>query len=125
MISISSSTLWNTYLDDVDFNYYHDHIVQLLDQFNEHCVGNMGIISYEILLQMIIQRTTHEKSDRITSQLEYIMPKIKSMKINRFDFLALLPVIIYIESCFNHERTLFRFRDNSILNIDTRRVLFT
>lgn len=110
-------------MDDVDFNYYHDSIVQLLDQFNNRCIGEMGTISYENLLQLILQRTSNDKTDRITSQLEYVMPKIKSMKINRLDFLALLPVIIYIECSFNQGRTLFRFRDNSILDIDIRRVL--
>jgi hypothetical protein len=121
----NSSTLWNTFLDDVDFNYYHKNILELLEEFNNHCLSNTGTINYENFLELIMKRTINDKIERITKQLEYIMPKIKIMKINRLDFIALLPAIIYIQSCFDRERTLFRFRENSILDLHMRQALLT
>jgi hypothetical protein len=120
-----SSTLWDTFLDDVDFNYYHDNILQLLEKFNNQCSSITETITYEHLLQLIIQRTTNGKIERISIELERIMPEIKIIKINRLDFIAILPAIIYIESCLDHERLLFRFRENSILDTHIRRALLT
>jgi hypothetical protein len=112
-------------LDDVDFNYYHDNILELLEEFNNQCLLDTGTINYENLLKLIMKRTTNDKKERITHELEYVMPKIQTMKINRLDFIALLPAIIYIESCFDHGRVLFRFRENSVLDLHMRRALIT
>ena len=90
--------MWNTYLHDVDFNYYHDDILELLKEFNNQCLSNTGIIKYENLLDLIMKRIKNGKIERISNELEHVMPKIKTMKINRLDFIALIPAIIYIES---------------------------
>ncbi len=112
-------------MDDVDFNYYHNNILELLEDFNNQCSSDTETINYENLLQLIIKRTINDKTERIANQLEYVMPRIKTMKMNRLDFISLLPTIIYIESCFDQGRRLFRFRENSILDSHMRQELFT
>lgn len=112
-------------MDDVDFNYYHNSILQLLEDFNNECSFDSEAISYEKLLELIMRKTANEKAERISHELEYFMPRIKKMKINRLDFIALIPVIIYIESCLNHGRSLFRFQENSLLDVHMRRALLT
>lgn len=125
-MKIYSSTLWNHFLDDVDFNYYHESIVQLIEEFNNiQCLTNRGTITYENLLQLILKRTTIDRKERISNELEYLVPKIKTMKINSLDFLALLPTIIYIQSSFENERSLFRFQENSLLDLHIRQALLT
>jgi hypothetical protein len=123
----NSSTLWNTFLDDVDFNYYHNHILELLEEFNDRCLSNTGTINYENLLELIMKRTTYNKIERIKNEVfvEYVIPKIKRMKINRLDFISLLPAIIYIQSCFDHGKTLFRFHENSLLDSHMRQAILT
>jgi len=112
-------------LDDVDFNYYHENIVQLIEDFKNQYFANRGIINYANLLELIMKRTTNDRVERISIQLEYLMPRIKTMKITLLDFLALLPAIIYIQSAFNHEHALFRFREHSILDLHIRQALLT
>jgi len=112
-------------LDDVDFNYYHENIVQLIEDFKNQYFANRGIINYANLLELIMKRTTNDRVERISIQLEYLMPRIKTMKITLLDFLALLPAIIYIQSSFNHEHSLFRFREHSILDSHIRQALLT
>ena len=118
-----SPILWQTYLDDVDFNFYHDILVDLLEEFNEQCVSNRGYVTYDNLVEMILKQTTNEKVERIASEVQYVIPNVKLLKINRLDFLALLPSIIYIESCLDHGQGLFRFRDNSLLDQHMQRAL--
>lgn len=117
--------LWKTFLDDVDFNYYHDDILEMLEDFNSQCVTDAGIINYENLLELIMKRTLNGKIERIANELEYVIPKIKLIKINRLEFIALLPAIIYIQSCLDPAQTLFRFRENSLLDQHLRQALLT
>jgi hypothetical protein len=124
-MKIYSATLWSHFLDDVDFNYYQENIVELIEEFNVQCFANRGIITYENLLQLIVKRTANDRKERISNELEYLMPKIKTMKINPLDFLALIPAIIYIQSSFHNERALFRFREHSLLDSHIRRALLT
>ncbi|UJR14043.1 hypothetical protein I4U23_001040 [Adineta vaga] len=115
--------LWKTYLDDVDFNYYHDDVLELLEEFNNQCLSKREYIIYENLLEIILKRRNNEKIERIATELQYVIPNIKILKINRLDFLALLPSIIYIESCLDHGQILFRFRENSLLDQHMQLVL--
>jgi hypothetical protein len=117
--------LWKTLLDDVDFNYYHDDILELLEEFNNRCLTDAGIINYDNLLDLMMKRTINGKIERIAKELEYVIPKTKIMKINRLEFIALLPTIIYIESCLDPEQSLFRFRENSLLDRHLRQALST
>ncbi|CAF0986418.1 unnamed protein product [Rotaria sp. Silwood1] len=125
MVAKQDSRLWNILLDDVDFNYYHNNILELLEDFNNQCLSDRITISYEQLLEFIRKRLGNNKIERISNELEFVMPKIKTMKISRLDFIALIPVIIYVESCFAHGRTLFRFQENSLLDLHIRQALLT
>ncbi|CAF0863895.1 unnamed protein product [Rotaria sordida] len=125
MVAKQDSKLWNTLLDDVDFNYYHNNIFELLEDFNNQCLSNSQTINYEQFLEFIKKRIGNNKIERISNELEYIMPKIKTMKISRLDFIALLPIIIYIESYYVHGQTLFRFQENSLLDLHIRQALLT
>ncbi len=112
-------------MDDVDFNYYLNNIRELLEDFNAQCSFDKGTMNHETLLELIIKRTRTGKPEHISNELEYVMPRIKTMRINRLEFIALLPAIIYIESCLEHGRSLFRFRENSLLDIHMRQALLT
>ena len=111
-----SSMLWNTLLDDVDFNYYHSTILELLEEFNCHCSSVMGNIDYVSFLQIILQRTATSKVDRLSMEFEYLVPMIKTMKINRLYFVTLIPAMIFMESTLRREKTLYRLRDHSMLD---------
>ncbi|CAF2674429.1 unnamed protein product [Rotaria sp. Silwood2] len=125
MVAKQDSRLWNTLLDDVDFNYYHKNISELLEDFNNQCLSNSETIGYGQLLEFIRKRIGNSKIERVSNELEYVMPKIKTRKISRLDFIALMPVIIYIESSFTHGQTLFRFQENSLLDLHIRQALLT
>lgn len=71
-----------------------------------------------------MSRTTNGKYEHISKEFEKVFPLIKTMKFTRLEFIALLPVIIYIESCFDHGKSLFRFRDNSILDLHMQKALY-
>lgn len=110
-----SSILWNHHLEDVDFNYYHDTIVDLLNDFNEYSPEPMGRIEYSTLLRLILQRIPENRLEKFVIQLLNYVPNVKTMRINRLDFITLIPVIIFLETtCFPH-REMFRFRDHSLL----------
>lgn len=115
--------LWKTYLDDVDFNFYHDDIAQLLEDFNDQCTSRMAIITYENLLELILKRAINGRIERIAKELQYVIPNVRTAKINRLDFIALIPAIIYIESCLDNGQALFRFRENSLLDQHMKRAL--
>jgi hypothetical protein len=72
-----------------------------------------------------MSQTRNGHIERISNELEYIMPKNKKTKINRIEFIALLPAIIYIESCLEQGRSLFRFRENSLLDTHMRQAVLT
>lgn len=120
-----SSRLWNILLNDVDFNFYHNSIVELIQDFNEKCASNAGTISFDQLLDLVRKRTNNTKPERISKELENIIPNIKTMQINRLDFISLLPAIIYIESNLNTGRSLFRFQENSLLDSYMRQALLS
>jgi hypothetical protein len=46
------------------------------------------------------------------------------MSWTRLEFIALLPMIIYVESCLDQQRALFRFGENSILDFHMQRSSF-
>ena len=71
-----------------------------------------------------MNRTSNGKYEQITKEFETRIPLIKTMKLNRLEFIALTPVIIYIESCFDQGKSLFRFRENSILDTHIKKALF-
>ena len=71
-----------------------------------------------------MNRTTNGKYEHVTKELETLIPMIKTMKFTRLEFIALVPVIIYIESSLDHGKSLFRFRDNSILDSHMKKALF-
>lgn len=112
-----------TLLDDVDFNFYHDTIVDLLDEFNDYCPSNNSNLSFDEFISILQRRLGTFQVDRLTSEFEYFIPMIRTMKINRLEFLTLLPLTIYLESSFHRERTLFRFREHSILDLHLRQAL--
>ncbi|UJR33151.1 hypothetical protein I4U23_020608 [Adineta vaga] len=125
MIAEQDSHIWNSLLDDVDFNYYRDDILELLDEFDNRYSPITSTINFDNLIALIMNRTTNGKYDQITRELEILLPKIKTMKFNRLEFIAFIPVIIYIESCLDHGKSLFRFKDNSILDLHIQKALLT
>jgi len=121
-----SSKLWNTYLDDVDFNYYRSNILQLIEEYNTYAYSDIGLISYENLIELIQKHSNRSiRIETMVNQLEHLVPNIRTMQINRLDFISFLPVIIYLQSCFDHERKLFRFREHSLLDLHIRQALIT
>ncbi|CAF1343526.1 unnamed protein product [Adineta steineri] len=70
-----------------------------------------------------MNRTTNGKYERITKELENLISTIKIMKFTRLEFIALIPIIIYIESCLDQGKALFRFNDNSILDLHIKKAL--
>jgi hypothetical protein len=120
-----SSHIWGTLLDDVDFNYYRDDILELLDEFDSRYSPVTSTISFDNLIALIMHRTTNGKHENITKEFENVIPSIKTMKFTRLEFIALIPVIIYIESCLDHGKSLFRFRENSILDLHMQRALLS
>ena len=111
-----SSLLWSALLDDVDFNYYHETIMELLEEFNSHCSSVMGNIDYVSFLHIILQRTATSKVERLSMEFEHLVPMIKTMKINRLYFITLIPAMIFMESSLRREKTLYRLRDHSMLD---------
>jgi hypothetical protein len=71
-----------------------------------------------------MNRTSNGKSEQIIKEFEILIPTIKTMKLTRLDFIALVPIIIYIESRFDQGKSLFRFRENSILDSHMQKSLF-
>ncbi|CAF0957209.1 unnamed protein product [Adineta steineri] len=123
MIAEQDSHIWNTLLDDVDFNYYHDDIVELLEEFDSRYSPVTSTINFDNLVALIMNRTTNGKYERITKELENLISTIKIMKFTRLEFIALIPIIIYIESCLDQGKALFRFNDNSILDLHIKKAL--
>ncbi|CAF4232981.1 unnamed protein product, partial [Adineta steineri] len=123
MIAEQDSHIWNTLLDDVDFNYYHDDIVELLEEFDSRYSPVTSTINFDNLVALIMNRTTNGKYERITKELENLISTIKIMKFTRLEFIALIPIIIYIESCLDQGKALFRFNDNSILELHIQKAL--
>lgn len=121
----SSPEIWTLLLDDVDFNYYHGDVLELLDDFDSHYSPVTSTINFDNLVALIMNRTTNGKYERIANELERRIPTIKTMKVTRLEFIALMPLIIYIESSLDHGKTLFRFRENSILNLHMKKALWT
>jgi hypothetical protein len=70
-----------------------------------------------------MNRTTNGKYETIVKELEKLISMIKTMKFTRLEFIAFIPVIIYIESCLDHGKSLFRFRENSILDLHMQKAL--
>jgi hypothetical protein len=114
---LSSSTLWTVLLDDVDFNYYHDTIVSLLDEYANHCSPLTGYMSYVHLLEMMHKRMATVRIERLLADIECFLPTIKTMRINRLDFMTIIPLMIYLQSSSNDEQVLFRFRDHSLIDL--------
>jgi hypothetical protein len=81
-------------------------------------------INYDNLVALIMNRTTNGTYEHITSELEKLIPTIKTMKFTRLEFIALIPVLIYIESCLDQGKSLFRFRDNSLLDLHMKKALY-
>ena len=119
------SQIWSSLLDDVDFNYYRDDILELLDEFDSRYSPITSTINFDNLIALVMNRTTHGKYEHISKEFEKLMPMIKTMKFTRLEFISLIPVIIYIESCLDHGKALFRFRENSILDSHMKRALLT
>jgi hypothetical protein len=119
-----SSHIWDTLLDDVDFNYYRDDILELLEGFDQRYSPVTATINFDSLIGLIMNRTSNGKSEQVIKELETLIPTIKTMKLTRLDFIALVPVIIYIESRFDQGKSLFRFRENSILESHMQKSLF-
>jgi hypothetical protein len=71
-----------------------------------------------------MNRTSKGKSEQIIKEFETLIPMIKTMKLNRLEFIVLTPIIIYIESRFDQGKSLFRFRENSILDSHIKKALF-
>lgn len=82
-------------------------------------------LSFTQFLEILQRRLRTTKVDRLTTEIEYFVPMIRTMKINRLEFIALLPLTIYLESFLHRERTLFRFREHSILDLHLRQALMT
>ena len=123
IFSIFSPVLWNLRLDKVDFNFYHDAIIEFLDDFNQIAPSAMSRIDYSQLLRLIIQRIPPHSLEHFALELKYLMPTITTMKMNRLDFLTIIPALIYLESTCYPKRGLFRFRENSILDLHLTRKL--
>jgi hypothetical protein len=70
-----------------------------------------------------MNRTTNGKYETIVKELENLISMIKTMKFTRLEFIAFIPIIIYIESCLDHGKSLFRFRENSILDLHMQKAL--
>jgi len=118
-----SSHIWDSLLDDVDFNYYRDDILELLDEFDSCYSPITSTINFDNLVTLIMNRTTNGKYETIVKELENLISMIKTMKFTRLEFIAFIPVIIYIESCLDHGKSLFRFRENSILDLHMQKAL--
>ncbi|CAF3948618.1 unnamed protein product [Rotaria sp. Silwood2] len=125
MVAKQDSEIWSSLLDDVDFNYYHDDVLELLDEFDSRYSPVTSTINFDNLVGLIMNRTNNGKYERVTKELENRIPMIKTMKVTRLEFIAFIPIIIYIESSLDHEKPLFRFRDNSILNSHMQKALLT
>jgi hypothetical protein len=120
-----SSHIWDSLLDDVDFNYYREDILELLEEFDSRHSPVTSTINYDNLVALIMNRTTNGKYEHITNELEKLIPMIKTMKFTRLEFIALIPVLIYIESCLDQGKSLFRFRDNSLLDLHMKKALYS
>lgn len=108
----------------MDFNYYRDDIMELLEEFDSRSSPVTSSLNFENLVALIVNRTTNGKPEQISKELEASIPTIKTIKLTRLEFIALTPLIIYIESCFDQGKSLFRFRDNSLLDLHMQRALF-
>lgn len=117
---LSSAHLWNTLLDDVDFNYYRNDILEILEGFDRRRVS---IIQFDPLVALIDERATRtgQQQQHVRDKLEQLFPMVRTMQWTRLEFIALLPAMIYIESCPEHGRALFRFRDHSMLDSHMQR----
>lgn len=112
-----SSYLWDNLLDDVDFNHYRDDILEYLNDFDHYASSSMmSTINFEELVSMIQHRMLLMKKEQIVKVLENFLPSIRPMTWTRLEFIGFLPSLIYMESLVDPSRTLFRFRDNSILD---------
>ncbi|CAF3656598.1 unnamed protein product [Rotaria sordida] len=125
MVAKQDPQIWNSLLDDVDFNYYHDDVLELLDEFDSRYSPVTSTINFDNLVGLIMNRTINGKYERVTKELESCIPMIKTMKFTRLEFIALIPIIIYIESCLDNGKPLFRFQENSILNLHMQKALLT
>ncbi|CAF4322960.1 unnamed protein product [Rotaria socialis] len=123
MVAKQDPELWNKLLDDVDFNYYHDDLIELLDEFDNRYSPVTSTINFDNLVGLIMHRAANGKYERVAKELESRIPMIKTLKFTRLDFIALIPLIIYIESCLDHGKPLFRFEENSILNLHMQKAL--
>lgn len=108
-------------MDDVDFNYYREDILELLDEFDHRASTKL---TFDQLISSIQHHANNPKLDTIIQALEKFSPSIRSMSWTRLEFIALLPSLIYIESTLDHGRPLFRFRENSILDLHMQRSFF-
>ncbi|CAF0943191.1 unnamed protein product [Adineta ricciae] len=125
MISEQDPYIWNSLLDDVDFNYYREDILELLDEFDKRYSPVTSTINFDNLVALIMNRTTNGKYEQISKELETLLPRIKTTKLNRLEFIALIPIVIYIESYLDRGKALFRFKDNSILDLHIQRALLS
>ena len=108
-------------MDDVDFNFYREDILELLDEFDHRATTKL---TFDQLVAAIQQHATNAKLETIIQALEKLSPSIRSLSWTRLEFIALLPSLIYVESTLDHGRPLFRFRENSILDLHMQRSFF-
>ena len=115
---MSSAHLWDSLLDDVDFNFYRHDILDILDGFDRR---RISILQFDPLVALIEERAARTQRQHVRETLEQLFPMARTMQWTRLDFIALLPAIVYIESCQEHGRALFRFRDHSMLDAHMQR----
>lgn len=110
-------------MDDVDFSYYHDDILGLIEQFDSHSSPVASTINFDTLIGLILHRIPSANYDHVAKELERRIPMIKTMKFSRLDFIGVIPLIIYIGSWIDHTKPLFRFRENSVLDLHMKKAL--
>ena len=114
--------MWDKLLDDVDFNYYRDDILDYLNEFDQFASSSFtNQLSFEQLVTTIQHRMPAIKREQIVNTLETLLPAIKTIGWSRIEFIAFVPTLIFIESSLDQSRTLFRFRENSILDSHMKR----
>ena len=101
-----SSHIWNSLLDDVDFNYYRDDILELLDEFDSRFSPITSTINFDNLIALIMNRTTNGKYEHITKELEKIILKLKEVLMGK----SLLPRLLFWAQTNRAKKTIFSMR---------------
>ncbi|CAF1486881.1 unnamed protein product, partial [Didymodactylos carnosus] len=129
-------TLWQL-LDDVDFNHYREDMLEYIvsiiefDARERESVHNLTqTIPFDSLLSIISSRTnnsdwshtkhTYDEFFRFISQLSSKSNPTLTY-ISRLDYICHIPLFLYVESLLDNAPPLFRFRENSILDLHMQR----